>query len=301
MDLLKNIIQEKYFSKLGKQLVFNFLENSDKNAVFYNEQFKKETELAEKKSEILQPIKSLERDKTIDEIPILLQKKLHSDAILIELGGSVYQQRSGNLYQKFKNYFPLDISFSSMNRYAKEFKRMAFVADAEVLPFKNNSIDCIYTHDFLEHPSRPDLVLAEINRVLKPGGLVLHNDAWFCRWWQRFGIVGIKKFTEQNLKEKLIFIAAKITEFPLFRFPIILSKRFFKTLFFPKPKNINFEYKKLKPNYDLMLSCDEDAASSIDPLDVIRYYESRGFELEKPLNFKQRILFRQPYIILRKK
>lgn len=44
-------------------------------------------------------------------------------------------------------------------------------ADAYQLPFANQSFEVVTCTDFLEHVSKPQLVLSEIERVLKPGGL----------------------------------------------------------------------------------------------------------------------------------
>ena len=46
-------------------------------------------------------------------------------------------------------------------------------ADAARLPFKNQSFDRIICSEVLEHVPDPDLVLAEIERILKPGGLFI--------------------------------------------------------------------------------------------------------------------------------
>ncbi|MBE3142852.1 MAG: methyltransferase domain-containing protein [Planctomycetes bacterium] len=45
------------------------------------------------------------------------------------------------------------------------------VSDLELgLPFKDNSVDCIYANHVLEHVKDLERVLSEIHRVLKPGG-----------------------------------------------------------------------------------------------------------------------------------
>ncbi|CEP68827.1 Methyltransferase type 11 [Moorella glycerini] len=44
------------------------------------------------------------------------------------------------------------------------------IADAQELPFKNNSFDVIISKDSLEHFAQPCEVIKEIYRVLKPGG-----------------------------------------------------------------------------------------------------------------------------------
>ena len=44
------------------------------------------------------------------------------------------------------------------------------VADAEKLPFKNNSFDLVYSHGVLHHTPHTSRAIREVYRVLKPGG-----------------------------------------------------------------------------------------------------------------------------------
>ncbi len=234
------------------------------------------------------------------EIVEFLTHALPPDALVIELGGGVYQRRSGFMYRHFENYFPLDISRTSVARYAARYERWGIAGDATRLPFKDASVDCVFSRTFLEHVPEPGHVLAEVARVLRPGGIVLHDDAWFCRWWSRFGVVGLKRFANMSLKERLIWLGSRITEFSALRMPRIVVPRLFRELLVSRKKPLELPFGRLKPNYDLHLGCDEDAAASIDPLDVVRFYESRGFRLVSPLTFTQRILLRNTHVILRR-
>lgn len=49
-------------------------------------------------------------------------------------------------------------------------------ADATALPFERGSFDLVCTARALHHVPRPELVLAEMNRVLRPGGTMLVID-----------------------------------------------------------------------------------------------------------------------------
>jgi SAM-dependent methyltransferase len=227
-----------------------------------------------------------------------LVQELPSQALVVELGGGLYPNRSGFLSRHFPNYVPVDLSLSSMRQYAEKYSRIAIACDAAALPFRDNSVDCLVSYTFLEHPRRPDEVLREIVRVSKPGTLVIHGDAWFCRWWNRYGIIGLKHFSRMTLLEKAIRLAALFTECPVIRIPPILFRRAFLELGC-RPSPTVFPYWKLRPNYDLMLGCDEDASSSIDPFDVIRFYEANGFTLVDPLGKIGRVLLRRPILFMR--
>jgi ubiquinone/menaquinone biosynthesis C-methylase UbiE len=299
---MKGILKDE-LKKQESNKLFNFLSESE-SSKFYDQLFNESFEKKERKG-LFDEVKLATREKgeaykVMETIVSFLEKELHADAIVIELGGGRYQERSANAYKRFKYYYPLDISYSSIKNYSTKYDKEGIIADATNLPFKDDSVDCIFTHTFLEHPLAPEKILSEIVRVLKPGGIVVHNDAWFCRWWHRYGIVGLKKYNDLPFKEKIIWLLAKLTEISVLRIPPIIVRRFIKNILNPNPKNIDLSYIKLKPNYNLYLGCDEDAASSIDPIDVVRFYESRGFKLIDKLSFKARIFYPNKYVCLKK-
>jgi SAM-dependent methyltransferase len=297
-ELNEIIRQDERYDISADSLVFDFSENSD-SAVFYDDQFSDNEYSVEQIKGVGTEI--IEVPSEIISIQNILKNYLKGTDSIVELGGSYLQFRSGFLHEKYVNYFPMDISRSSMYKYSRLFHKAAVVANAERIPLKDQSVNCVISHTFLEHTIDPQAVLSETGRILKKGGLVVHCDAWHCRWWQRFGIVGIRKFSTLTLKEKTIVLFARITEFPLFRKPLIVVRRIAKELFVPVSKPIGLIFGKLEPNYSLHLYCDEDAASSIDPLNVIRFYESRGFSYYKKLSFFDRIFFNDPYVILIKR
>jgi len=56
--------------------------------------------------------------------------------------------------------------------------------DAEAMTLADNSADFVYSYDAFEHFTRPDLVLSEITRVIRPGGYV----------WLEFGPLYLSAF-----------------------------------------------------------------------------------------------------------
>lgn len=274
--------------------LYNFIEKSA-SADFYNNQFLSDNlpNKEENPDFSKSPVE-------MQELMNFLRENVDSNAIIIELGGSRHQRRSGYPNYIFNNYIPLDISYSSIKAYTHIYKKFGIVSDACSLPFKDASIDVIYTHAFLEHPFRPDLVLSEIHRVLKPGGYVIHSDAWNCRWWQCYGILGVKKFQILTIKEKLIYIGAKLTEIKVIRQPLIILRRALNLCLYSHSENLSLKYRKLNPNYNLHLYCDEDAASSIDPINVSLFYTTRGYTLIPNFNFFQKLFFRNLNIYHRK-
>lgn len=69
---------------------------------------------------------------------------------------------------KVKNYIGLDIE--NALEYDKSVKT-DFVWDGKTMPFENESFDCAFGTEVLEHCPEPEIVLKEVLRVLKPEGV----------------------------------------------------------------------------------------------------------------------------------
>src|SRR3989338_2987471 len=67
------------------------------------------------------------------------------------------------------------IKVKTINLDITSYPRIHIVADAHILPFKDGSIDCIFSNAVLEHVQFPWIVSKEIYRVLKNGGMVCVN------------------------------------------------------------------------------------------------------------------------------
>lgn len=50
--------------------------------------------------------------------------------------------------------------------------------DSEILPWENNAFDVVICTDSFHHYPKPNVVLAEMKRVLKPGGKIIIADPW---------------------------------------------------------------------------------------------------------------------------
>lgn len=68
----------------------------------------------------------------------------------------------------------------------KEFHFLS--ADAQELPFDDESFDCVLCSEVIEHVEHPGNVLSEINRVLVPGGVFVlstpNTDSYYVKAWQ---------------------------------------------------------------------------------------------------------------------
>lgn len=52
------------------------------------------------------------------------------------------------------------------------FSEVDIIANAEKLPFPDNSVDAVLSESLLEHVSDPQAAVMEMTRVLKPGGII---------------------------------------------------------------------------------------------------------------------------------
>jgi 2-polyprenyl-6-hydroxyphenyl methylase/3-demethylubiquinone-9 3-methyltransferase len=79
------------------------------------------------------------------------------------------------------------------------------VGDARRLPFPAESFDVACAMDFLEHVDEPETVVAEVSRVLAPGGLFFFHT--FNRNWLSWLIVikGVEWFVKNTPKDLHVF------------------------------------------------------------------------------------------------
>lgn len=97
--------------------------------------------------------------------------------VLPNLHGTILDVGCG--YQPYKNLFMSGPSSASRylgmdysgNQYLGN--TVDIVWDGLRIPLPANSVDCAIATEFFEHCSSPDIVLAEISRVLKPGGMLM--------------------------------------------------------------------------------------------------------------------------------
>ena len=106
----------------------------------------------------------------------------------------------------------VDLSESSLDvakKYDRSGKVKSLPADAYHLPFESGSFSVVTCMDFLEHVEEPAKVVAEIARVLRPGGLFIFHT--FNRNWLS-GLVIIKgvewfvKNTPKNMHVLRLFV-----------------------------------------------------------------------------------------------
>src|SRR5262245_17301014 len=86
--------------------------------------------------------------------------------VVLELGCGL-----GALAAIHPNYLGLELSRTAIRSAA--FSAPVVNGDMQELPFRSGSVSFIFSWAALEHVPRPELVLEEVRRVLKPGGVAL--------------------------------------------------------------------------------------------------------------------------------
>lgn len=83
--------------------------------------------------------------------------------------------------------------------------RVAAVSDAAVLPFAEESVDLVIAFDVIEHVDDDRAMLAELGRVLRPGGAVaIHVPAWPSLWSRHDELLHHKRrYTRRALRRLL--------------------------------------------------------------------------------------------------
>lgn len=238
------------------------------------------------------------RDDLSIYVPII-RNLIHSQGldsnkdIIVELGCG-----RGALKNISHKYIGIDISFQALKNYLSD--KSCLQADIQCLPFKDRSIPFIFSIAALEHLPFPEECLAEIDRVLKPGGIAFLHPAWFCRSWAASGLE-IKKYNQLKFKDKIAKVTIPIRNSLLFRGIFIIPQRLFRELRYGfKREPLVFEYKRLNPNLQEYISSDSDAFAAIDPHSLILYFLSRKYQILNVRGLLRRIFFMRHPVIVKK-
>lgn len=167
-----------------------------------------------------------------------------------------------------------------------------FQCDATELPFEDNSFDAAWTIDVIEHVPKPELAMDEMRRVLRPGGVLLFAPAWHTRPWFAEGWP-VRRYRDLCWKDRFLKASIVIRDSASIRHPWILVRRLCRGTFYRlAQKPIRLSYRELRPNHTHFWMPDSDAASSLDPYDVMLWFESRGDVCLNCRGFIRKIAFR---------
>lgn len=143
-------------------------------------------------------------------------------------------------------------------------------------------------------------MLAEIDRVLEPGGILYLAPAWFCRPWAAKNLAG-RSYRDLEWRDRIVKASIPLRESTLWRGCTIVPHRLLAEIrcrLGGRP--MSFRYRRLTPNLKQYLTSDSDAFVSMDPHAALLYFISRGYVvLDGRRRF--RLFVRHAPVILRKK
>ncbi len=213
------------------------------------------------------------------------------DGLTLEIGcGAGLMSRIGS------GYVGIDISWTALRGKAY----MGAVSSADTLPFPEKVFENIFSYHMLEHIERPEAVLEEIARVLKPGGIIYLKPAWNCRSWNNKKLIR-KPYSILSLKEKiekaLIPVRGSVALRGLFAVPKRLAADIFYTV---SRRQTRLKYRRLTPNYeyDQYWISDADAVVSLDPHELIWFFKSRGYRVTSHSTLLKRLLARSEGVVI---
>lgn len=98
---------------------------------------------------------------------------LHPKGVLVDVGAGAGNRST---YERLGyDYITTDISFNSQQRAHREVADVDLVADSHRLPLRSGCAEVVVSTAVLEHVYCPPLVVSEVHRILKPGGLFIGN------------------------------------------------------------------------------------------------------------------------------
>jgi ubiquinone/menaquinone biosynthesis C-methylase UbiE len=215
-----------------------------------------------------------------------------SQAIVVELGCGV-----GALSDMHPNYIGLDLSLGALRRFGRKLPRVN--ASMESLPFKDQSVNFLFSWAALEHVPHPERVLLEIERVLARQGVLLLAPAWNVRSWAAKALP-VRKYRELGLTDRLAKASIPIRNSVLWRALAATPRRLQRELMLSANRPMSFDYRRLHPRMDSYVYTDCDAFTSMDAHAALCYFASRKWQVLSHNSLRSRFLVRHEPIVVRK-
>lgn len=194
----------------------------------------------------------------------------------------------GALQDIVEDYTGVDYASTVEPYYHKKFVNDS----ATKLPFKDGTFDLIWSYAVLEHIPDLELALEEMLRVVCGGGHLILSPAWHCRPWAAEGYQ-VRPYSDFKLKGKIYkFFIPVLDSLPLRALGQLPPRiaAWIKLKFRKRP--LKLQYKKLRANYERFWQSDSDACNALDPLLMIYWFESRGYNCVSHTTFLSRLLIR---------
>ncbi len=179
------------------------------------------------------------------------------------------------------DYVALDYSRSALAAYV-DAAHERVCASAEQLPFPDATFRFVFSVAALEHVPKPDLAFAEIERVLKPGGVAYLRPAWHCVQYNCEGIP-VRPYGDLDTRQKLVKMTLPLRRNLIVKALGALPRRVARRVSYSlRPAPTSLRYTPLRPDYETFWMSDSDAAASLDSHEGALFFHSRGYEVLAP-------------------
>jgi ubiquinone/menaquinone biosynthesis C-methylase UbiE len=182
---------------------------------------------------------------------------------------------TGLLQDVVADYVGIDIAASSATYMRKPFG----VGSATALPFPDSSFDGAFSFWVLEHIARPEQMLDELRRVIRPGGTLFLVAAYAVAPWVSQGLHR-RPYSELSLRQRAVKLTIPLRASAPYRVATTLARRSGDLLGALGGRPTRLRYGRLTPNFETYWDYDADACVSLDAYSVALYFLSRG---DRPL------------------
>jgi len=199
---------------------------------------------------------------------------------------------TGYLQDIVDDYTGIDISSTAARHYHKPF----VAGTATAMPFADNTFDAAWSIWVIEHIPNPEAALAEIRRVVKPGGVLYLMPAWMVDPWAAEGHAA-RPYSDFGVGGRIVKAGIPIRRSLPFWFITTVPNRIIRSVAsFWGPTRLR--YSRLTPNYEEYWQADSDAVNRLDSTEMAMWFESRGDSCLSCLGHIGRYFqFHQPLII----
>ncbi len=179
---------------------------------------------------------------------------------------------SGKLQDSVQKYVGLDIE----RTFATHFHNPFVNGSALAMPFADNTFDGAWSIWVLEHIPDPEQMLAELRRVVKPGGSIFLCVAYSVDSWISQGLHK-RPFRDVSLRQRLVKTTIPLRQTKAYKAATRLGRRMIELGHYRRnPGPTALRYSKLVPNFETYWDYDADAWVSIDAYSLALYFLSRG-------------------------
>jgi SAM-dependent methyltransferase len=220
------------------------------------------------------------------------------EARVLELGCGL-----GQLANVHPGWMGLEFSETAVARARESHPGMPIVrGDMQAVQMPDGSVDALFSWAAIEHVPRPELVLAEVERLLVPGGVAILAPAWNCRSWT-VKRLQVRAYRDLSPREALEKLTIPVRDSVAWRAALALPKRVVRELRGSVLRQrVPFDYRRLHPDFSLDVPhiTDDDAQASMDAHAALVYFASRGWDVLSHPGFLARMKARAEAVVVRK-